>query len=476
MKLLITLLFFIQIGYSQNTCDCKQVVAFVQNQIEQNSASYQHQVIEYKRESAYKTHKKQVNKIAKSLKTQKECVGLVSFYLSFLRDSHQWISVTNDYYPFSTFEDSVSVRKFLSENVENIPLKKLKKNQNQIEGDWIYRNGLFEMTVQPNTKKGRKYVGIQTTSLKYYVIKGDIRIDFYSNYNNDLYGVFWDFGQKPKTYPVNLENGKLKIGRTYYFVRNKKDIIEEIKSQIKKETFFEELSSKTNYLRVHSFLYENKKNIDSVINVSHDKLLEKDNLIIDIRDNGGGNDLSYFPLLSYILENKKYKHPFEVNTFISKDNFAYFESIKYKYGVETKQDSLDADNEIAELKKHLGKFTPNRSHTNVIDTVYSGKIRNVYIITDREVASSAESFIKTAQLSSKNVKIIGENTAGVLQYGEWRRVDIPNFPAWISITEKKWEYSGGVDLEMIGIQPDIFISENEKDWVKITLQEIEKIE
>src|SRR5690554_2754200 len=109
MKYIITLLLFIQLTYSQSTCDCKQVLNFVQNQIENNSASYQHQVVEYQRQKEYSKHKKQINKIAPGIITKKECIGLVSLYLSFLRDSHQWVSVTNDYYPFTSFEDSVAV-------------------------------------------------------------------------------------------------------------------------------------------------------------------------------------------------------------------------------------------------------------------------------------------------------------------------------------------------------------------------------
>lgn len=476
MKYIITLLLFVQSTYSQSTCDCKQVLNFVQNQIENNSASYQHQVVEYQRQKEYSKHKKQINKIAPGIITKKECIGLVSLYLSFLRDSHQWVSVTNDYYPFTSFEDSVAVKKFLFENIENVFLKKYKSTPKNIEGYWYYEKGAFEMQVQPNKTKGRKFAGIQTTPLKYYVKKGDLRVDFYKNYENKLYAVFWDFGQRPETFPVTYEDNKLKIGRNYVFVRDKKNVVENKKAKIKQETFFEELSEKTNYIRVHNFWYENKKNIDSILTSTHNKLIDKENLIIDIRGNGGGNDLSYFPLLSYILENKEYTHPFKVGNFISRENLDYYESIKYKYGVKTKQDSLDADNEIIELKKYLGRFTPQELSTNEIDTVYSNKIKNIFIVVDKEVASSAESFIKTAQLSTKNIKIVGENTGGVLQYGEWRRVDIPNFPAWISITQKKWEYSDGIDLETIGIEPDIPIDVSDEECVKTVQNIIEKME
>ena len=42
--------------YSQ-TCDCSAAISIVQEKVESNLASYQHQVVEFKRENAYARHK-----------------------------------------------------------------------------------------------------------------------------------------------------------------------------------------------------------------------------------------------------------------------------------------------------------------------------------------------------------------------------------------------------------------------------------
>lgn len=73
------------------------------------------------------------------------------------------------------------------------------------------------------------------------------------------------------------------------------------------------------------------------------------------------------------------------------------------------------------------------------------------------------------------MKTFGENTKGVLAYGDWREVAIPNLSAWISITQKKMIFYDDSNLEMIGVEPDVKLNpEEEEKWVDIVKEEIEK--
>ena len=121
----LTLLLLITItsANSQTKCDCVEILNYVSSQIESNSASYAHQVIEYGKKIDYSTHKKSALNLAKKTATEKECLGVIQFYLSYLRDNHQKLEITNSYYPFKTFEDGVAVRKFITQNLENFKIK-----------------------------------------------------------------------------------------------------------------------------------------------------------------------------------------------------------------------------------------------------------------------------------------------------------------------------------------------------------------
>ncbi len=275
-------------------------------------------------------------------------------------------------------------------------------------------------------------------------------------------------------FKVELTDDTLRLGRSLVFYKDKSKLNSVTNYTVENSTFFQELSTETNYLRIHSFDFKNKKNIDSIIQANHEKLSSKDNLIIDVRNNGGGSDLSYYPILPYIMDKKTYQSPIAATSiWVSKDNYQDYYDERYLYDVTTQQDSIDADKEIEELRKHIGKFEPYTKSTSSIDRL-SELPRNVVILQNRNVASSSEGFILTAKQSEK-VKTFGENTGGFVAYGEWRKLEIPNFPAWISMTQKRMIFHDDLDFEMIGIEADIKLNpDDESNWIEIVKNEIER--
>ena len=287
--------------------------------------------------------------------------------------------------------------------------------------------------------------------------KGDLKIEFYQNQQKELYAVYWSFGQLPSVFKVELTEDTLRLGRSLVFYKDKSKLNSVSNYKVENSTFFQELSTETNYLRIHSFDYGNNEN-----------------LIIDVRNNGGGSDLSYYPLLPYIMDKTTYQSPIAATSiWVSKDNFQDYYNERYLYDVTTKQDSIDADYEIEELRKHIGKFEPYTKSTSSIDQLEELP-RKVSIIQNRNVASSSEGFILTAH-QSENVKTFGENTGGFVAYGEWRKLEIPNFPAWISMTQKKMIFHDDLDFEMIGIEADIKLNpDDESNWIETVKSEIER--
>lgn len=476
-KALIILGLFISLkAFSQKNCDCAGVFSFVAEQIETNSASFAHQVTEGKRNAAYNKHKKQVGKIAESLKTEKECLGIIQYYLSFLRDAHQQLVVTDAYHSSKTVDSVANATKPIADNAEKFELKNIEPKD--ILGDWHYKDGSFSIQIQHNREKGRKYVGILSADVKnknqFPANKADLKIEFYKNYKGELYAVYWSFAQLPSSYKVVLKGDVLMLGRNLTFYRKLPEVRASNKFELPDSTYFETLDSNTNYLRINSFDYDNKKTIDSIIRSKHPELLSKKNLIIDVRNNGGGSDLSYSLILPYIMDSTKFQSPIAASSiWVSKDNLNDYDKERYLYGVETKEDSLQADKEIATLKRYIGKFEPYDKTSSKVDTIYSMP-ENVYIIQNRFDASSTEGFIMTGKQSGK-VKTLGENTAGMVSYGEWRKLEIPDFPAWISMTQKKMIFYNDADFEMIGIEPDIPLNpDDEINWINISKREIEQ--
>lgn len=453
---------------AQKKCDCPTILQTVSTEIEKNSASFAHQVIEANNTKLYKKHKQQMLALAKSNNTEKQCLGIIQLYLSFLRDAHQQLYITNNYYPFASFGDTIAVKNFISKNVENYSVKE-KTDTNELEGTWYHKRGVFAMQIQKHHQDGKEYIGVLKDEFKsgqqFLGYKGDLRAAFYKNFQNELVTTFYDFGQKPSVYKVKLEKDTLTLGRNMVFYRDKNSIKQATDFALPNATYFEELNSNTNYLRIHTFDYQNKKSIDSLLAIHKNKLSATENLIIDIRNNDGGSDYSYQSLLPFILDKNEFESAIVASSkWVSKDNWTNYYNERYQYNVSTKADSLAANAKMEKLKQFIGKFEPYTKVTSRLDSIYTFP-KKIYVIQNKAVASSAEGFVLAAK-QSKKVTIVGKNTGGYLSYGEWRKYEIPNFPAWISITQKKMILANDADFEMIGIAPDILLDSNhESKWI-----------
>lgn len=216
----------------------------------------------------------------------------------------------------------------------------------------------------------------------------------------------------------------------------------------------------------------NKYRIDSVIATHRQELVSKKNLIIDIRNNGGGGFDAFRSILPFVLDTNMIESPYYGSVWVSKENFNYYDKTKYEY-TETKQDSINELNYVVFLKENMGRFTPTE---NTFDTIALEKTSplNIAIIFNRNTASTAEGFILQTN-NSKNVKTFGENSAGAVSYGDWMPIELPELNIWVAITTKKMIFKNNADFETIGIAPDFDLTHiNENEWLKFVLEHIEK--
>ena len=143
--------------------------------------------------------------------------------------------------------------------------------------------------------------------------------------------------------------------------------------------------------------------------------------------------------------------------------------------IKNKDDIAKAQRYVTKLKSNLGKFVNLAGDSVIIDTIKltPKSPRQIAILTNGNVGSSAEDLTLIAK-QSKKVKILGTPTEGVLDYADarffefgcdnyqlllptYRSLRLPDFP-----------------IDNIGIQPDIHIDRSVKDWIKFTVDYLEK--
>lgn len=232
------------------------------------------------------------------------------------------------------------------------------------------------------------------------------------------------------------------------------------------------ISDKILYLKISSFQYDNIIPFKQLIE-RHKKQIENcKGLIIDIRNNGGGTDDVYQPLLSYILTN-----PIRIMSVEFFSTQTLINGLR-DYAIKNiKQDSLNQirkiEEELKEYKENLGKFVLYGDKKVIIDTVKINKKTpaQVVILANNKVASAGENFLFSAR-QSKKVKIIGTPSMGALDYGSIREFKFGCDNYELFLPTYRSTRLPGYPIDNIGIQPDIFLDDSITDWIDFAVKYI----
>jgi len=181
-----------------------------------------------------------------------------------------------------------------------------------------------------------------------------------------------------------------------------------------------------------------------------------ENLIIDVRSNGGGEDSTFDSLLALIYTHKGVVDG--VEWLSTKNNINSFKNIVSKIDNEKVRKYY---NRICErLELHVGEFVDNSQSTQEITcNEISDFPRKVAIVIDGNVASSGEQFVLNAKACSDKVTVYGkDNTMGVLDFSNVVPVNLPNskMTLYYPISRSKRLPDRGIDET--GIAPDVRIT------------------
>ena len=238
--------------------------------------------------------------------------------------------------------------------------------------------------------------------------------------------------------------------------------------------FIVQLNSNTLYLRIPSFNGNEKAKIDSLIAKNKAKILQTENLIIDIRNGTGGNDDSYEELMPFI-----YTNPIRMPTVEFRStklnnqrmyDFSTNSGLALQFGLNpTAKQMKEFKAKYDTLSNHLGEFVNLNSYNVSItkfDTVYPFP-KNIGIMINHNNVSTDEQFILEAR-QSKKVKLFGETTKGGLDFSNLNLAFTPNKDFVLVYTLTKSLRIPYMPVDDIGIKPDYFIDKEipEYKWIE----------
>lgn len=468
MKIIFTTLFtaFASSLFAQN-CNCEKNFEWVKKTFEENDAGFNYAIYN-KGKRAYNNHNKVFLQKVKNIKNSEECTKALYEWLTFFRTGHIGIKrlANNNNTNSQPAAKPKTNENWETLNVDIIEFEKYLSSKKETDFEGIWEMAPYKIGIK---KINNTYVGfiIETSAENWK--PGQIKVKF-----SDKKGMFYlrDKSAEEITSikPIGknyLQLGRFSLKRLSPKFETEKSIDLFFKSMSAEKPFIEELNNTTLLLRIPSFDASQKKDIDSVISANKALILKTGNLIIDLRNNGGGSDWSYKEIIPFLYTNPIRTVGVEMfSTKLNNQRMLDFIN-KPEYGLddETKKWAKTA---YDTLEKHLGEFVNLDSVKISIDkqdTVYTYP-KNIGIIIHKGNGSTTEQFLLAAK-QSKKVKLFGTTTFGVLDISNMIFVKSPCNEFELGYSLSKSYRIPDMTIDGKGIQPDYYIDSEipEYDWI-----------
>jgi hypothetical protein len=442
-------------AYPQNDCNCEKALGNLIATVESSYPGFAEKTTDKLIYNNFKENLKSRAPVTKS----ESCTELLKEYVSFFRDGH--ISVFGSANETAGSEGSGANSKI---NMDRAEFEKMvKTTKDPMVGIWTslpYKVGII-----PHDSG---YIGFIIEADTSFWKPNEIKFRLYPGGKADFY--LRDHSLSRETYTLN-DGWFLRFARSNYIKVEPGPALSEKEFKSKLDEFegfyFRRLTPKTSLLCISSFEHGFLERIKQLIDTNRTAIESCENLIIDIRNNGGGVYEGYATLLPLIMTNPI--RGLGMEFFVTQ---TLIDEIESWYDDEAgKQNARMWKNKFA---GKTGQFVNPDSIVVYTDSIKPSlrSPRQVVILVNRGTASSGEAFVLDAR-QSKKVKVLGTPTYGALDYGSaaffslgcsnyrlmlptWRSARLPGYP-----------------VDNIGLQPDIYLDKSVSDWVKFSVGYLE---
>ena len=328
-----------------------------------------------------------------------------------------------------------------------------------IEGRYQTTDSTYQIQIQPARTRFRDFVGVIVHSRTPLWTVGQVKLELQQLPNGAGYRLIQYNRNHSVSYlgDIRQEQGYLR-GTSW-----QKMGVPAAPRQGAVPLAYRPLTTATAYLRIPSFNGGLHAQLDSVYRLV--AAAPPQNLLIDVRGNGGGSDGNVAGLVPFL-----YTAPFQDDQreeyYVTPDNVQRFAD--YYRGMQR-----DSAGYGAEALQHFrttlrwlqqapsGQFLANPTATLRNFTGVATRPERVVILVDRGCASSCETLLFWAKHSTKTT-LAGENSGGYVGYGNVFSVPTPCLG--FVLTSTTLRLPNQVPYEAVGVAPDVSFK-REEDWL-----------
>lgn len=400
-----------------------------------------------------------LNVEASSIDEDRKCFETMEKYTNWFKDGHvgMWFGIQSS---------ASSIRKISLNEVANPGSDHYK---DVLEGIWSTADKTEQYAIIKDKSLANKYLAVTIKSRDSAWSPGMVKVEFY-NYDNKqkLYrGMYYQKTFSGVLNGFTLNNDQLThwFGKPW-FREKKGSHLQDAKAGMEETVLFKSLNRDFVYLKLGKLNQNDVDKLDSLIKANRSIIKNTKNLILDLRGNPGGNSSSSQEMIRLIYTNPiiypawKYRSSPEL---INAKTKLLTELLKGGPSKRVEFEQL----RLKKLKDNPGELVVGGdSIVRTVDSVNRYPER-VALLVDNGSGSSAE-FFSFESKQSKKVTLFGENTAGVMDYGEVQNFNLSCGQYLVSIPwgRNGWIERFGFRIDNIGFAPDVTIPGNHPDWVQ----------
>lgn len=458
-------------------CTCSSNFEWVKQTFEANDAGFSY-ALGIKGAEAYAQHNAVFSERVKSIQDPAECNQTLSEWLSFFRNGHIGIqpvyreAASGSESGSGPTEDDIRAQFADWEKLE-VDLKEFEQyleEKEEVDFEGIWESPPYKIGIK---KQGEEYLGFVIEADGVYWTPGQIKLRI-SESGEETKAIYYmrdhsaeKFDEASILGNTILQMGFVTLERLAPQLESDPAVARYFRLLDAEAPFFEKVDAATALIRIPSFNGSNKPVIDSVIAANKATILQTENLIIDLRNNGGGSDRSYSELIPLL-----YTNPIRtvgVEMYSTKMNnqrmLDFINNPEYGFSDEEKE---WAQGMYDKLEAKLGGFVnlgDERVSVETQDTVYTYP-KNVGVIINENNGSTTEQFLLAAKQSTK-VKLFGTTTAGVLDISNMYFLPSPCEEFQLAYSLSRSMRIPDMAIDDKGIQPDYYIADDipAYEWV-----------
>lgn len=467
---------------AQQACLCSQNFDFAYQKLKDNYAGWSDKV-RPDNQVAFDLLSAEIKEQAKSITNDRECYFLLKKWFDFFQDGHVFITPITPY----SIDDHPEVATIRASKVPVLPFNEtsftqyLKENGNKtenVEGIWESDDKAYRVGILKDKKDLNKYTGFLLADRDAAWKTGKVKFEmtqvaplryttkyYYADFSTEI-----SFTREVKNFLVMENLYKF----TKVFPIPKEEVNDEDIKQRILDFRIEQLDNETALFVLPPFtLINGPEYIKDIIKDSKHILDNSPNLIIDLRNNPGGDDAAYESLFPYINTSSivrkggVFRSTFE-NTISVRHELEAIQSYPaYKERLSPKLQHI-----LRLMEANSGRFVNGPDKEFPLGSVAPNP-KKVAFLVNKNTASTAEQFILEAKQSKKTI-VFGENTKGLADYIEVRDWGMPCYGWRVAFALAKSARLPQNPIDNVGIAPDIKINEKEADWVEFVRNYLKK--